>query len=170
MEYCGGGSLQDIYHGRNDMHIDTHTDTLLSQLIWGFNVHLFYHPSPFLCFSVPLPCGIPPVTGPLSESQIAYMSRETLQVEYIYSVPDKTNRRVWEMYRLLHHFSLYVQAPTSRMILTVIGFRALWYFMVIFCCLHIKVCYPYSDYSLKHQCCILNVYEISFWSMFQVRE
>uniref|UniRef100_A0A672HU65 Mitogen-activated protein kinase kinase kinase kinase n=1 Tax=Salarias fasciatus TaxID=181472 RepID=A0A672HU65_SALFA len=36
MEYCGGGSLQDIYH----------------------------------------------VTGPLSESQIAYMSRETLQVEY----------------------------------------------------------------------------------------
>ncbi|KAA8583552.1 hypothetical protein FQN60_014760, partial [Etheostoma spectabile] len=33
MEYCGGGSLQDIYH----------------------------------------------VTGPLSESQIAYMSRETLQ-------------------------------------------------------------------------------------------
>uniref|UniRef100_A0A8D3E5N4 non-specific serine/threonine protein kinase n=1 Tax=Scophthalmus maximus TaxID=52904 RepID=A0A8D3E5N4_SCOMX len=36
MEYCGGGSLQDIYH----------------------------------------------VTGPLSESQIAYMSRETLQVAY----------------------------------------------------------------------------------------
>uniref|UniRef100_A0A4W6DXL2 Mitogen-activated protein kinase kinase kinase kinase n=1 Tax=Lates calcarifer TaxID=8187 RepID=A0A4W6DXL2_LATCA len=36
MEYCGGGSLQDIYH----------------------------------------------ITGPLSESQIAYMSRETLQVAY----------------------------------------------------------------------------------------
>uniref|UniRef100_A0A665T7V0 Mitogen-activated protein kinase kinase kinase kinase n=1 Tax=Echeneis naucrates TaxID=173247 RepID=A0A665T7V0_ECHNA len=39
MEYCGGGSLQDIYH----------------------------------------------VTGPLSESQIAYMSRETLQVVYTVS-------------------------------------------------------------------------------------
>uniref|UniRef100_A0A8C5G837 non-specific serine/threonine protein kinase n=1 Tax=Gouania willdenowi TaxID=441366 RepID=A0A8C5G837_GOUWI len=38
MEYCGGGSLQDIYH----------------------------------------------VTGPLSESQIAYMSRETLQVRFDY--------------------------------------------------------------------------------------
>uniref|UniRef100_A0A8C0J674 non-specific serine/threonine protein kinase n=1 Tax=Chelonoidis abingdonii TaxID=106734 RepID=A0A8C0J674_CHEAB len=42
MEYCGGGSLQDIYH----------------------------------------------VTGPLSELQIAYVCRETLQVPYIY-VEDK---------------------------------------------------------------------------------
>uniref|UniRef100_A0A3P8RMJ4 non-specific serine/threonine protein kinase n=1 Tax=Amphiprion percula TaxID=161767 RepID=A0A3P8RMJ4_AMPPE len=24
MEYCGGGSLQDIYHGNDDMHPDTH--------------------------------------------------------------------------------------------------------------------------------------------------
>uniref|UniRef100_A0A3B3YVX0 Mitogen-activated protein kinase kinase kinase kinase n=1 Tax=Poecilia mexicana TaxID=48701 RepID=A0A3B3YVX0_9TELE len=40
MEYCGGGSLQDIYH----------------------------------------------VTGPLSESQIAYMSRETLQIRLLSSI------------------------------------------------------------------------------------
>uniref|UniRef100_A0A4W6E010 Mitogen-activated protein kinase kinase kinase kinase n=1 Tax=Lates calcarifer TaxID=8187 RepID=A0A4W6E010_LATCA len=42
MEYCGGGSLQDIYH----------------------------------------------ITGPLSESQIAYMSRETLQVAYSVHLSD----------------------------------------------------------------------------------
>lgn len=67
MEYCGGGSLQDIYHGNDSA----------SHCIFIFNnVHFFsvvlISRNRFLL----------PVTGPLSESQIAYMSRETLQVTY----------------------------------------------------------------------------------------
>lgn len=61
MEYCGGGSLQDIYHGNGHK---------------TFRIFLFNHD---FCMnhSSSFP---PPVTGPLSESQIAYMSRETMQV------------------------------------------------------------------------------------------
>uniref|UniRef100_A0A671X5U2 non-specific serine/threonine protein kinase n=1 Tax=Sparus aurata TaxID=8175 RepID=A0A671X5U2_SPAAU len=38
MEYCGGGSLQDIYHGKNSMHPKTHTHThilILTLLFFG---------------------------------------------------------------------------------------------------------------------------------------
>uniref|UniRef100_A0A3Q1IET2 Mitogen-activated protein kinase kinase kinase kinase n=1 Tax=Anabas testudineus TaxID=64144 RepID=A0A3Q1IET2_ANATE len=38
MEYCGGGSLQDIYHGKN-MHLNTHTHTHLLFLIGLFYLH-----------------------------------------------------------------------------------------------------------------------------------
>lgn len=50
MEYCGGGSLQDIYHSR-------------TAFITHFNCEKL---TPFS------------VTGPLLENQIAYMCRETL--------------------------------------------------------------------------------------------
>lgn len=85
MEYCGGGSLQDIYHGKN-MHLNTHAHNLvLIVLFFLFSFIIFslfnIHHLSFLYLS--LPCFSPPVTGPLSESQIAYMSRETLQVVYM---------------------------------------------------------------------------------------
>lgn len=82
MEYCGGGSLQDIYHGKNSMHPKKHTHFNLNPAV--FCLHLFSH-SPLsihLSDFYSLSRFTPPVTGPLSESQIAYMSRETLQVPY----------------------------------------------------------------------------------------
>lgn len=62
MEYCGGGSLQDIYHSK-----------------WTFFVtQLPYMVIIFLCFNT--------VSGALTESQIALMCKETLQgLAYLHS-------------------------------------------------------------------------------------
>lgn len=69
MEYCGGGSLQDIYHGNDSKNTAFWLLITLSSLVLDESLLIF---DPFT----------PPVTGPLSESQIAYMSRETLQVTH----------------------------------------------------------------------------------------
>lgn len=66
MEYCGGGSLQDIYHGNGRKTYCFHFWSQLPVLLSFYVNH---------CYSF-----MHPVTGPLSESQIAYMSRETMQV------------------------------------------------------------------------------------------
>jgi serine/threonine protein kinase len=50
MEFCGGGSLQDIYH----------SESLMSEAVLDW-LHVSL------------------VTGPLQETQIAYICRETLQ-------------------------------------------------------------------------------------------
>ncbi|CAG00278.1 unnamed protein product [Tetraodon nigroviridis] len=74
MEYCGGGSLQDIYHGNG-------SKTFLTSDYFNFCNNRSY---PFA----------PPVTGPLSESQIAYMSRETMQGLYYLHNKGKMHRDI----------------------------------------------------------------------------
>jgi mitogen-activated protein kinase kinase kinase kinase 5 len=61
MEYCGGGSLQDIYHSNN------------------LNQKIVHHFSEFILWFA--------VTGPLSEAQIAYMCKETLHgLSYLHAM------------------------------------------------------------------------------------
>lgn len=79
MEYCGGGSLQDIYHGKDNTHTHTH-NLIINRAVFCLYPYSVIFIS--LCVCLSLPCFSLPVTGPLSESQIAYMSRETLQVTY----------------------------------------------------------------------------------------
>lgn len=62
MEYCGGGSLQDIYHGKI---------TALKCFCFILDRDPARAEQKWTCCAV---------TGPLSELQIAYVSRETLQV------------------------------------------------------------------------------------------
>ena len=78
MEYCGGGSLQDIYHGElllllSGSHEHTETRETAENLPVYYDVLARCQLS--FCIDVCVA-----VTGPLSEAQIAYVSRETLQV------------------------------------------------------------------------------------------
>lgn len=70
MEYCGGGSLQDIYHGKMVVCLKI---SMLNRhpLFWSI---ILYDTIERVCLCT---CA---VTGPLSELQIAYVCRETLQV------------------------------------------------------------------------------------------
>lgn len=64
MEFCGGGSLQDIYHSTYNVYHNVWFIAYESNCI---SLALMQHS---IVFSV---------TGPLNELQIAYMCRETLQ-------------------------------------------------------------------------------------------
>lgn len=64
MEYCGGGSLQDIYHGT----------------VWLLQTSQIPQ-----CTLLSLD-SIFTVTGPLKEKQIAYICRETLQVKLFFFI------------------------------------------------------------------------------------
>ena len=77
LEYCGGGSVQDVYHGMFAISIVvcsckikncfSYPTLCLPSLIYLLNVLMLLSP----CFLA---------TGPLDEKLIAYVCRETLQV------------------------------------------------------------------------------------------
>lgn len=78
MEYCGGGSMQDIYHGK--------TKRVISLIL--LHVHRIIHELlvlPVHCkiidhkFSELISLFLLTVTGPLAEIQIAFVCRETLK-------------------------------------------------------------------------------------------
>ena len=62
MEYCGGGSMQDIYHSKSL------SDLLI--LFWGADLRVLPPLVSWILFLV---------TGPLTELQIAFVCRETLK-------------------------------------------------------------------------------------------
>ena len=60
MEFCGGGSLQDIYHSKIHLQIHFPLSVVLMNFLCIYGVWMIV------------------VTGPLEERQIAYILRETL--------------------------------------------------------------------------------------------
>lgn len=72
MEYCGGGSLQDIYHG--ELYITSKMQCSHKVVLNTVQTLLNDSSANIKCNRVVI------VTGPLSEIQIAYVCRETIQV------------------------------------------------------------------------------------------
>lgn len=68
MEYCGGGSLQDIYHSK-------HFISSVVRHAYERGMDVCSLPRPIRSGTIFFVCT---VTGPLTEIQIAYMCRETL--------------------------------------------------------------------------------------------
>ncbi|CAG2054273.1 unnamed protein product, partial [Timema podura] len=86
MEYCGGGSLQDIYHSKYQRSKWLDSLDIISSI-----TILIVISNPEGSGSIPRfsseALGLEQVTGPLTEIQIAYMCRETLHgLAYLHSM------------------------------------------------------------------------------------